>query len=543
MTTEKTAEIAASLHRLERAVLPHISKLSSVEDVVVAARMQEVEVLRALQWLQNKGLAKLTEKIEEIIRLGENGKNYAKSLLPEARFLNSIANKPQALAEIKKAANLSDEEMGASIGALMRIKAIEPVAAAAEKTFKITESGRQIAKSGLRAQRFLSGQNFPVGINNLSGEEKNIVTELKKRKDVIKEDVVKKRTAFLTELGKEVLKKAASAAETVDRLTPEMLITGRWKEAAFRSYDLTAPVPRVFFGKLQPYREFLEEVREKFVSMGFEEMTGPIVESEFWNMDALFMPQFHSARDIHDVYYVKEPKYATDLPRQLVKKVKAAHENGFGTGSKGWRYEFSEEKTARLIMRSQTTACSSRKLASTDLKIPGKYFAIGRCFRYDVIDTKHLADFNQVEGIVVEENLSLRHLIGLLKLFAKEFCNTDKVKVVPSYFPFTEPSASLYAKHPELGWMELGGAGIFRPEMVKPLVGSHMQIGRSPIQHRQQPMRIDPRSIAHSASSGIVPVIAWGIGIDRVAMFKLGLNDIRELFSHDLNFLRNAKVV
>ena len=210
---------------------------------------------------------------------------------------------------------------------------------------------------------------------------------------------------------------------------------------------------------------------------------------------------------------MKEPKSATDLPQQLVKKVKSAHENGFGTGSRGWRYQFSEEKTARLIMRSQTTACSARKLASADLKIPGKYFAIGRCFRYDVIDAKHLADFNQVEGIVVEEKMNLRQLIGLLKLFAREFCGTDQVKVVPSYFPFTEPSASLYAKHPQLGWMELAGAGIFRPEMVKPLVGR--QAG----------------------------VLAWGIGIDRIAMFKLGLNDIRQLFSHDLNFLRNARVI
>ncbi|MBI2175889.1 phenylalanine--tRNA ligase subunit alpha [Candidatus Woesearchaeota archaeon] len=509
---QNVLEIAASLHRLERAVLPHLAKHSSVPDMIAAAKMQEVEVVRALNWLQNKGLAKVTEAIEEVIALGENGELYAKSLLPEARFLNALKSKPLPLSEIKKTAGLDDDEAGASIGVLMRLKAIEPVTGPGEKAFRLSEQGKELAKSGLKTQKFLSGKKFPIKAKELSEEEKQIVAGLRTRKDILAEEIVKSRTATLTETGKAVLKAAATAKETVDRLTPEMLATGKWKEAQFRSYDLTAPAPRVFFGKLQPYREFLEEVRGKFVSMGFEEMTGPIVESEFWNMDALFMPQFHSARDIHDVYYIKEPKFATDLPQQLVKKVKAAHENGFGTGSKGWRYEFSEEKTSRLIMRSQTTACSSRKLASKDLKIPGKYFAIGRCFRYDVIDAKHLADFNQVEGIVVEEKLNLRHLIGLLKLFAKEFCNTDKVKVVPSYFPFTEPSASLYAKHPELGWMELGGAGIFRPEMVKPLTGSH------------------------------IPVIAWGIGIDRVAMFKLGLNDIRELFSHDLNFLRNAKV-
>ena len=510
---KRIAELAASLHRLERAVLPHLEKLSSVKEIIAAAKMQEVEVLRALYWLKNKGLAKITETIEEVVSLGKNGQQYAKAQLPETRFLNALRSKPLPLSEIKKVANLSDDEIGVSIGALMRLRAIEPAASAGEKTFRLSEAGKDLSKAGLKAQKFLTEKKFPVKVKELSEEEKRVLAELKIRKDVLADEIIKNRTAVLTEAGKEVLKKAGATHETVDRLTPELLVTGKWKNSSFRSYDLTSPTPRVFFGKLQPYREFLEEVREKFVSLGFDEMMGPIVESEFWNMDALFMPQFHSARDIHDVYYVKEPKYATGLPMEIMKRVKAAHENGFDTGGKGWRYEFSEDKTARLIMRSQTTACSSRKLASKDIKIPGKYFAIGRCFRYDVIDAKHLADFNQVEGIVVEEGINLRHLIGLLKLFAKEFCNTDHAKVVPSYFPFTEPSAALYAKHPHLGWIELGGAGIFRPEMVKPLVGRH------------------------------VPVIAWGIGIDRIAMFRLGLNDIRELFSHDLTFLRNAKVV
>jgi phenylalanyl-tRNA synthetase alpha chain len=246
--------------------------------------------------------------------------------------------------------------------------------------------------------------------------------------------------------------------------------------------------------------------------MGFTEMTGPIVESEFWNMDALFMPQFHSARDIHDVYYTKEPVYG-DIDENLMKKVKAAHENGFGTGSKGWQYSFDAKKTRKLVLRSQGTACSARTLASKDLKIPGKYFGLTRCFRKDVIDATHSVDFYQTEGIIVEEGLNIRHLFGLLKMFAKEFANAQEVKIVPGYFPFTEPSCELFAKHPELGWVELGGAGIFRPEVVKPLLGKE------------------------------VSVLAWGIGIDRIAMFKLGIKDIRQLFSHDLEFLKNAKTV
>ena len=164
-------------------------------------------------------------------------------------------------------------------------------------------------------------------------------------------------------------------------------------------------------------------------------------------------------------------------------------------------------------MRTQGTACSSRMLASKELKIPGKYFAIARCFRYDVTDATHNCDFYQTEGIIVEEGIDFRHLKGLLKLFAKESAGTEEIKIVPAYFPFTEPSAELHAKHPEFGWIELGGCGIFRPEVVLPLLGRE------------------------------ISVLAWGIGIDRIAMFKLGLNDIRQLFSHDLEFLRDAKVI
>ena len=300
--------------------------------------------------------------------------------------------------------------------------------------------------------------------------------------------------------------------DLIEKITPSLIKSGIWKGKKIRRFDVKINVPSIFAGRKQHYRRFLDEVRQKFVGLGFREMTGPVVETDFWDMDALFMPQFHAARDIHQAYYIKEPKYGK-LDETLVKKVKEAHENGYETGSKGWRYSFDIKRTHRNMLRTQGTACSSRMLASKELKIPGKYFSIARCFRYDVIDATHLVDFYQTEGIVVEEGLNFRHLKGLLKMFAEEFAETNQIKITPGYFPFTEPSAELHAKHPELGWIELAGSGIFRPEMVKPLLGRE------------------------------VPVLAWGIGIDRIAMFNLGLKDIRQLFSHDLNFLRNAKMI
>jgi phenylalanyl-tRNA synthetase alpha chain len=181
------------------------------------------------------------------------------------------------------------------------------------------------------------------------------------------------------------------------------------------------------------------------------------VESEFWNGDALFMPQFHAARDIHDVYYVKTPTHAKEIQQPYLDNVAAAHADGGNTGSRGWAYEFDRDFTRRLILRSQGTVLSAKQLHKA--KIPGKYFGIARCFRYDQVDATHGADFYQTEGIVLGDEVNLQTLLGLLKMFAEEVAGAEEVRYVPGYFPFTEPSIEVHIKHPVLGWFELGGRG------------------------------------------------------------------------------------
>ena len=307
-----------------------------------------------------------------------------------------------------------------------------------------------------------------------------------------------------------LIKERGVVAEEASLLTPEMLKQGTWKNKKFRSYNIALNPPRQSIGRKHPYKEFLDFVKYKFIGMGFEEMRGPLVENEFWDMDALFMPQFHPARNIHDVYYVKEPTSCKKIEEPFAKQVAAAHKDGGKTGSTGWRYPFDVERAKRLILRSQGTAVSARTLASGP-KIPGKYFSIARCFRYDAVDATHAPDFYQVEGIVLGEDINFTTLLGLLQLFGQEIAKAGEFQFRPAYFPFTEPSVELHVKHPELGWMELGGAGIFRPEVTKPL-------------------GVD------------VPVIAWGLGLDRMAMVALGIQDIRELFSRDLDFIRTKKI-
>ncbi|HRY81604.1 MAG TPA: phenylalanine--tRNA ligase subunit alpha, partial [Spirochaetia bacterium] len=287
--------------------------------------------------------------------------------------------------------------------------------------------------------------------------------------------------------------------------------TGSWKNVRFRAYNVRGPAARVLPGRRNPYMEFLEGVKDKLVSLGFQEFDGSLVETEFWNSDALFMPQFHSARDIHDVYHLAEPTHAREIEEPFLSNVAAAHENGGETGSRGWGYGFDRDFTRRLILRSQGTVLSARTLPKAE--IPGRYFGMARCFRYDKVDATHLSDFYQTEGIVLGPDVNLRTLLGFLEMFAVEVAGAKEVKYVPGYFPFTEPSVEVHIKHPVLGWFELGGSGIFRPEVTEPL-GVH------------------------------VPVLAWGIGIDRMALMALGLNDLRELFSPDIESvrLRRAKI-
>ena len=316
----------------------------------------------------------------------------------------------------------------------------------------------------------------------------------------------------ITETYKKTEEEVKKSGNVIGELTHDILKTGLWKGRKFKPVNVGVAAKKidsakVSSGKRQPYNQFLMQVRQKLVKLGFKEMMGPTIETEFWNFDALFQPQNHPARDWTQTYSLKYPKYGKLPSKNIVERVKATHENGWKTGGAGWGYKWNPRIAMQLMPRAHGTCLSARTLAGKP-NIPGKYFAIARCYRPDVIDFKHGVEFNQCEGIVLDESLTFKSLLGILKMFAIEIAGAEDVKFIPDYYPFTEPSVQLSAKHPQLGWIEFGGSGIFRDELTKPL-------------------GVD------------VPVIAWGLGIDRLAMFKLKLNDIRNLFSRDLEWLRN----
>lgn len=294
-------------------------------------------------------------------------------------------------------------------------------------------------------------------------------------------------------------------------LTHEMLKTDAWKKVRFKPYKVEVVGRKTFVGSIHPYQQIVDEIREILINLGFVEEKGPLVELNFWNCDVLFMPSDHPARGIHDIYILKKPKYGKVLNKEIWKKVEQTHINGWKTGSGGWgSWDLNLART--LILRSQNTAVSARVLSRLKEKdLPYKMFCLGRVFRPDVIDAKHFVEFEQFEGIVVGKNLNLKHLLGYLKEITLAL-GARKIRFKPSYFPFTEPSVEAQVLIKGLGWIEIIGAGIFRPEVTWPL--------------------------------GIrYPVLAWGGGLGRLAMVRLGISDIRQLYSTNLEWLREKVMV
>jgi phenylalanyl-tRNA synthetase alpha chain len=500
-------DVVEQLNFFEKKVLKalHELKRASPEEALKKSGLSRlVEVMNASSWLQAKGLVKIDEVIRKTYSL--RNPQVASRPLPERVAIEVLSKDHKgkgSMADLKKSGKLKDEEIAIALGWIRKKGWGEVTKHGTDTIITLTEKGA--AALHMKGEDELLIEKLAKTVIGEDDAKREIIEMLKQRKDIVNEKHIATRTISLTDEGAKIAALDLKMKEEVAQLTPELIQSGRWRDVEVRRYDVKAFAPTIHGGRKHPLTVQLEKVRSIFLNMGFTEVTGQFVESAFWNMDVLFTAQDHPARELQDTFYIKNPE-RLDLSEDeaLVEKVKQVHESGWKTGSLGWRYKWSRAEAERALLRTHTTVNSVRYIAKNP-KPPFKVFCIGRIFRSEAMDSTHLPEFTQIEGIVCEKGANFDMLCGLLKEFYTRM-GLPRIRIRPGYFPYTEPSLEV-----EIfwngQWMELGGAGVFRPEVTAPL-------------------GVDE------------PVLAWGLGFERLAMLLWGLKDIRDIYISDVDWLK-----
>lgn len=514
--------VIKTLHPYEITVLNTLKSKKTVSQLSTETKLQEIQVKRAIEWLSNKELITFENTNKKEIILGKNGKVYKEKGLPEERFLHALSKEFAPVAEIEKKASLEKGELNIVIGTLKK-KAAADIIKEGGLQVKITDLGEQLKSKESPEHKFLQ-KDFPIAIDSIKDLDKLAYDTLAKRKEIVEIQETKDIDVQITKKGTEIKKEIETIdlSNLTDKLTPEMLKTGSWKDKEFRHFDVESKVPAIAGGKRHFVNQAIEYMKQIWVELGFEEMSGNLCQTGFWDLDTLFVPQDHPARQMQDSFFIKDHKSKGILkgliPEPLGKQVAVVHENGGDTGSKGWGGKFSHDFSSEVMLRTHTTVVSAQYIHN-NLKrdengkiIPAKFFSVNKVFRNETPDWKHLFEFNQIEGIVVDPNANFGHLLGYLKTFFKKMGFTD-VRIRPGHFPYTEPSAEFDVYNPKKKqWVELGGSGIFRPEVTKTLIGEE------------------------------VPVLAWGLGMERIIVEYFELKDLRDLYKNDSKQLKEMKV-
>jgi len=486
--------LPTSLHPIERRVLSALgTKTLDFESLVSASGLKPDQVRRSIEWLSSKKLVEVSESVNS--RLKVEGKTP-----PELTLFEQVSNSltPQTMQALKE--GFSNEEFSAALGRARSSHWITIDGSVSPAVVKVAD--RQ-APTSLRS--LLDSISSGAEEATLDSGQRTMVSDLLRRGILSR---VERRSVSVsaTEEGRRALESGVGAHQ-LDLLSPDLLSSGGWRGKTLRPIDVEAKAPVFYPGRRHPVREFIREVREVYISMGFTELEGGSVHPAFWNFDALFIPQDHPGREMQDTFYL-EGLSDDHLKRTgIVAKVASTHENGWTTGSRGWGYSWRVEEARRLVLRTHNTVLTVRALSKSREK-ETRVFAVSKVYRNENLDYKHLAEFHHMDGIIVGEGLSVRHLIGFLKEFYRKL-GMKEVKLWPTYFPYTEPSLEVVGySQAAKAWIELSGSGIFRPEVTVPL--------------------------------GVrVPVLAWGPGVERLMLMRFGLDDMRDLYGADLSWFRN----
>ncbi len=471
-----------------------------------------IVLMAAVNDLIDHNLGGFREEEINQISLNEEGRNYLENGLPENQLLKLMKEsdiKEISMEDLIVKSKLDKQIFYVGLSNMRKNSWIAQSKATGEnKIFLVAE---EFPETDVEKFMKTFKANPTCDYSKLSKNEQVQFDLLNKRKLFTKEKKTQ-RSIFLTNKGKSIKLSEIKELTHISKITSEMLSSGTWKDYDIKPFDVTKPGPSLKAGKTHPLVNLINEIREIFISMGFTEIRGPIVESAFFNFDALFQPQDHPARELQDTFYLNNPKFAKLPEKDRVLAVKATHENGGDSNSLGWRYQWDENIAKQTVLRTHTTATTMRRLAQfyrNNDKTPVKVFCIDRVFRNEKLDKSHLAEFTQIEGIVIDENVNLSDLIGLISEFYKKM-GFDKIITRPGFFPYTEPSMEVSVYYDKLGeWLEMGGSGIFRPEVTYPW-------------GIKNPTR----------------VLAWGQGLERIAMLYYDRKDIRDLYINPIKWLR-----
>lgn len=487
------------LHPIERKVLASLSDgPRAFETLVSSSGLLPDQVRRSISWLSSKAMVTTSEVTDVELKLVTQP--------PELVFLESLreGGGEASVARLRNALG-DDRGFSAAMGRAVSARWVEVKEGMMGQIvlLKDKEAGRELQGLVALLKKGASEAGVPEAQRaTLADLVKRGLVERKEKKTV---------SITITLDGAEALKSAED--QGFEKLTPEILssIRATGLDVRLRPIDVSASAPAFHPGRRHPVKELIAEVREVYLSMGFSEITGDAVQPAFWNFDALFTPQDHPARELQDTFYVKGMQDTKISRSGVVANVASAHEAGWQTGSKGWRYKWDVDEARRLVLRTHNTAVTiqaTRDSGGAETRV----FSVARVYRNESLDYKHLAELHQMEGIVIGDGLNLRHLMGVLTKFYGKL-GMSGVKLWPSYFPYTEPSMQVMVYYDKVGkWLEMGGSGVFRPEVTWPL--------------------------------GVrKPVIAWGCGLERLLMLRLEMEDIRELYNNDLGWLRERKEI
>ena len=494
-----------TFHPIERSILNSLSNNDHVgaHSLAASAGLSIDQIRRGIEWLKFKNLISIEESSTQRVFLASEGMEAAKKGLPERRLVNSLKEGNITISQVLASGAIKNEEINAAIAGARRNRWIQLVEG------KMVPTPLAVNKSS--EETFIENLSREGGVqlSKLTEEEKHGLELLKKRPNYIEIKEEKESRILLTEAAKQSIVPTLTQEEKKGEsrlVTTELITSGKWRETNFSALDVQAPAPIIYPGRRHPLIEIIEEIKEIFIGLGFSEIEGPIIQSGFWNFDALFTPQDHPAREMQDTFYILGAQIQPPLPpipasKDQISKISRVHKER-------WKGQWDIQEARRLVLRTHTTPVTIQHLAKVKPDV-GRFFSVGRVFRNEKVSYKHLVEFHQIEGVSTSKEASLRDLMGLQKEFYAKM-GIKRIKFWPTFFPYTEPSLQSMVYNEKLEkWVELFGMGIFRPEVTKPL--------------------------------GIKnPVLAWGGGLERIAMLRFGLDDVRELYGNKLAWLRSV---